>query len=321
MTDRESPLISLFPGLATLPRARFVDGPTPVEQSRAAPGLWVKRDDLSAANLGGNKVRALEFLLGGLRAGDEVVTVGGRGSTHALATALHARALGGRASVFRWPQVMNPAAHAVDRMLRGAAHVDDAWTPVTAMVRAHVYRALHAARWIPAGGTSPLGIIGHVDAALELAGQVAAGAMPAPTRVVLPLGTGGTAAGLVIGFSLAGLDTEVVGVQVVPRIVANRWRVGRLVGRTCRFIAAVSGASVPSPRLRKFTVERGYFGGAYGRETPAGSSADACYRAAHAGAMLDATYSAKACAAAIARCDAGVTLFWNTFDCRVLNAC
>lgn len=284
--------------------------------SGAAHGLWVKRDDLSAEAFGGNKVRALEFLLGGLEPDQEVVTVGARGSTHALATALHARTLGVRTLVFRWPQVMNSSAVSVDRRLRGAATVRDASTPVTSMLRAVAYRATHRVRWVPAGGTSPLGIIGHVDAALELAEQVASGAMPAPSRVVLPLGTGGTAAGLLIGFALAGLDAEVVGVQVVPRIVANRWRVGRLVTRTCRLLAAVSGAPVPSPGLRRFSIERHYYGGAYGRETPHGRAADASYRAAHPGAMLDATYSAKACAAAMARCDDGVTLFWNTFDSR-----
>lgn len=294
-----------------------MDAPTPVVASSAAAGLWIKRDDLSAPLFGGNKVRALEFLLGGIEPGDEVLTVGARGSTHALATALHAGALGARTIVVRWPQVMNPSAEAIDRRLRAAATVRDAATPATAMIRAALYRVSRRVRWVPAGGTSPLGIIGHVDAALELAEQVAQGAMPAPARVVLPLGTGGTAAGLVIGLALAGLDAQVVGVQVVPRIVANRWRVGRLVAATCRLLATVSGSPVPSPGLHRFFIERGFYGGAYGRETPAGRAADAGYRAAHAGSVLDATYSAKACAAAMARCDSGVTLFWNTFDCRV----
>jgi carbon storage regulator len=35
----------------------------------------VKREDLSSATFGGNKVRALEFLLGGVAAGEGVVTV------------------------------------------------------------------------------------------------------------------------------------------------------------------------------------------------------------------------------------------------------
>ncbi|MCA7081928.1 pyridoxal-phosphate dependent enzyme, partial [Staphylococcus aureus] len=72
--------------------------------------------------------------------------------------------------------------------------------------------------FVPAGGTSPLGILGHVAGALELARQVDEGLLPPPARVVLPLGSGGTTAGLVLGLAIAGIDAEVVGVQVVPRV-------------------------------------------------------------------------------------------------------
>lgn len=287
--------------------------------SSLAPGLWVKRDDLSALPFGGNKVRALEFLLGGVRPGEEVLTVGGVGSTHALATAMYAAALGARTTVIRWPQVMHARAAEVDARIREGATVHDAAWVGTAYARAALLRAMDPIRWIPAGGTTPLGILGHVESALELAGQVAAGVLPAPARVVLPLGSGGTAAGLVLGFALAGLDTEVVGVQVVPRVVARRGRVRRLVGRTLRLIERVGGSPVGSLSYPRFLVERGYYGGAYGREVPAGQAAALRFREAHGGAMLDPTYSAKACAAALARCDERPTLFWVTFDSRLFE--
>src|SRR5256885_1804915 len=53
--------------------------------------------------------------------------------------------------------------------------------------------------FVPLGGSTPLGTLGHVNAALELAEQVAAGALPEPAAVVVPLGSGGTAAGLLLG--------------------------------------------------------------------------------------------------------------------------
>jgi D-cysteine desulfhydrase len=53
-----------------------------------SPNLWIKRDDLCADPIGGNKVRALEFLLGSVAKDDDVVTVGSAGSTHALAVAI-----------------------------------------------------------------------------------------------------------------------------------------------------------------------------------------------------------------------------------------
>ena len=66
-------------------------------------------------------------------------------------------------------------------------------------------------RYIPLGGSTALGTLGHVNAALELADQVEAGELPLPGRVVVPLGSGGTAAGLALGFAMAGLDTRCSG--------------------------------------------------------------------------------------------------------------
>ena len=91
------PLFRKFPAIATkLPHVSLGIFPTPVEkadQLGSALGLdrfYMKRDDLSGAVYGGNKVRMLEFLLGGaLRANArEVVTVGYAGSNHALALAI-----------------------------------------------------------------------------------------------------------------------------------------------------------------------------------------------------------------------------------------
>ncbi|MDQ6831436.1 MAG: 1-aminocyclopropane-1-carboxylate deaminase, partial [Gemmatimonadota bacterium] len=87
-----SPLVRRYPALATLPRASLGQFPSPIERIVHASlrgDLWVKRDDLNADAFGGNKVRTLEWLLGGLIAGDKVLTVGGEGSTHVLATAEH----------------------------------------------------------------------------------------------------------------------------------------------------------------------------------------------------------------------------------------
>ena len=60
-------------------------------------------------------MRALEFLLGDVRPGDTVLTLGGEGSTHVLATATHAARLGARTLAVRWPHDMSPMAHRVVR--------------------------------------------------------------------------------------------------------------------------------------------------------------------------------------------------------------
>jgi hypothetical protein len=65
--------------------------------------------------------------------------------------------------------------------------------------------------------------------------------MPAPKVVVVPLGTGGTAAGLALAFAIAGRDIKVIGARVVPRIVGRAPRVRALANRTSRLIENLAG--------------------------------------------------------------------------------
>jgi D-cysteine desulfhydrase len=223
-----------YPGLArTLAWADLGVRETPVEWWRLdGATLLAKRDDLSARTLGGNKVRALELLLAGVAPGDTILTVGPTGSTHALAVAAHGADLGARTQVITWPQEGHAVAHATSRRLGELARVTAARSVAEAYLRAATRRLRGGVHWVPAGGSVPLGALGHVDAALELADQLASTRLPRPDLLVVPLGSGGTVAGLLVGLALAGLPTRVVGVRVVPRIVANRGRVLGLATRT-----------------------------------------------------------------------------------------
>jgi D-cysteine desulfhydrase len=70
----------------------------PLPRTSAALGVevLVKRDDLTGAELSGNKVRKLEFLFAEAQAAgaDTVITCGGEQSNHCRATALAAARLG-----------------------------------------------------------------------------------------------------------------------------------------------------------------------------------------------------------------------------------
>ncbi len=272
--------------------------------------------------MGGNKVRALEFLFGGLSSGDRVVTVGSAGSTHALAVAIYGARLGAEVELGLWRQEMNPVATAVaaklSRIRRGAALFR---SPVGAYAWALTQR-LRGAKWIPAGGSSPLGVLGHVNAGLELVDQIDAGVLPQPRTVVVPLGTGGTAAGLLLAFAIAKRDITVVGARVVPRIVARRTHVLSLVRRTARLISAHTKTPTPRPKSDALHIEHTTFGGAYGRETDPARAAAARLAAlgGPSSIALDGTYSAKAFALALELAARGPTLFWLTFDSRILRA-
>ena len=288
---------------------------TTVTDPRTGARIRVKREDLSGERYGGNKVRPLEFLLAGVQPGDEVLTVGGLGSTHALATATYAASLGARTTVVRWHQEMNPDAESSGRRCAAIARCIDTGSPVAGLAIAAGIRLTRRVRWVPAGGTSPLGMLGHVDAALELAEQVRHGILPAPRRVVVPLGSGGTAAGLALGFAIAGMDVVVDAVRVAPRIVANRHRVHSLAGRCARLIERLASEPVPRPARGSVRVVASEYGGAYGRPTDAGRAAAGWLRDA-GGPPVDATYSAKALAAVLAEGPTEGLVFWLTFDGR-----
>ena len=297
---------------------------TPIEQwDIGGVALLAKRDDLTTPTFGGNKARALELLLAGVAPGDLLVTVGSSGSTHALAVALFGERLGARTRVFTWPQEEHDVSHATSTRLRMAAQVTASRTPVTAMLRASVLRLTggRRVRWIPAGGSSALGALGHANAAVELADQLARTSARAPDTLVVPLGSGGTAAGLMVGLALAGLPTRVVGVRVVPRVVANRRRVMRLARAAAARFGELAGVAAPEIDYERLVVEQAQYGGAYARETDASRAALALVRAA-GGPSLEGTYSAKALAAALARArttpDERI-LFWLTFDGRWLD--
>jgi D-cysteine desulfhydrase len=315
------PLVRRYPALARIPRVPLGEYPTPVEPARFpdVPGsLWIKRDDLASPALGGNKVRALEYLLATVRPGDTVLTVGGEGSTHVLATAVHAARCGARVHAIRWRHEMHETAERVARRaLRECVAVETTATPVGAFLRTVARRAARGATWIPFGGTSPLGILGHINAGLELADQIQAGELPMPSRVVVALGTGGTAAGLALGFAAAGMPTQLVAARAGPRMATGRSLILHLARSTARWVRRATGVALPPVQRRSIRVAHEAYGGAYGRVSPMGAEAAAVMERA-TGVRLDPTYSAKAFAIALqcARTEGGGTVFWSTFDGR-----
>ena len=318
-------LIARWPRLAeTLARVDLQVRETPLEEwNLEGVPLLAKRDDLSTPTFGGNKARALELLLAGVTRGDTLLTVGSSGSTHALAVALFGEQLGARTRVFTWPQEEHEVSRATSERLRRVAQVTASRTPVTAMLRASIVRLTggRRVRWIPAGGSSALGALGHANAAVELAEQLARTSDRAPDTLVVPLGSGGTVAGLMVGLTLAGLPTRVVGVRVVPRVVANHRRVMRLARAAAARFGELAGVTAPEIREDRLIVEQAQYGGAYARETDASRTAVALVRAA-GGPSLEGTYSAKALAAALTHARTSPNervLFWLTFDGRWLE--
>lgn len=207
--------------------------------------LWLHDEGGPEPNVAlyGNKARKYEYTLASavLGGAERVSTVASLGSNHAVALTAAARyaKLGRRAplavEIRSMPQRVTPAVREKQRYLRAmGARV----TLLSGDVRAGLalggrWVAAHALPdapdhfFVPPGGSSVLALLGHVDAALELAAEVEAGRLPRPDDVFLPMGSGGTAVGLALGFALLGWPTRLVATLSQDK---PRWMGGLLYG-------------------------------------------------------------------------------------------
>lgn len=327
-------LFEAYPALgAASPWVSIGQWPTPVTDARhfserhELGQLFVKREDLSHPECGGNKVRGLEFLLADARArgADTLLTFGVTGSHHICRTAWHAARMGIRTTAI---VVGQPHAPYVDdhleiarragaeylRLWQTAALPKAAWHGLKLRLLATGRRSY----FVPAGGTTMHSCLGHVNAGLELARQVREGVLPEPDYLYVAMGSLGTAAGLLVGLRLAGLQTHIVGVVTSHRWFATAGRWLRMARRIHALMQRYD-ASVPDVQLdrRSISVIDTALGKGYARKTEA-SVRLADEFEADEGIRLDTTYTAKALhgmmqtIAARGTHDA-VHLFWNTY--------
>ncbi len=334
------PLFESFPRLRNaLPYKRLGRLPTPVDVYEGGSiglrceQLVIKRDDKSGDSYGGNKVRKLEFLLADAigRACDGVITFGTAGSNHALATAVYARQCGLRCYSMLTPQ---PVAASVRRnllaglgvgnRLTGYESYEESVAGAQAVCNEASDRGLKLCT-IRGGGSSPLGCVGFVNAALELARQIGHEGSDPPDVIYVALGTMGTVTGLILGLHAAGIDCRVVAVRVVADQVANDIRYERLYRETSNLLcSAEPGFPVESDPNLRLEVRHEFFGPGYAYFTPESMQAVADARDM-LGLKLDGTYTGKAFAALMADLRAGLlegkkVLFWNTYSSVPLPA-
>ncbi len=187
------------------------------------------------------------------------------------------------------------------------------------VVRAFIAATLRGERpaWVPTGGSSALADVGFVSAAFELVEQIEAGVLPEPAEIFLPIGTGGTFAGLVLGAKLAGLRARIVGVLVTDILPPDPARLARLARATLALLRRYE-PSLPTVEITPadFEVARAQLGPGYGATTPAAEAAVLASR--DAGLTLETTYTAKCMAEVLARLADGrartPVLFWNTYN-------
>jgi D-cysteine desulfhydrase len=185
--------------------------------------ILCKRDDLTGAGLSGNKIRKLEFLIAEALSQNcrGVITCGGEQSNHARATAIAAARMGlGCHLVLRTSDPNSPPKTTANILLDRLTGAGIRWISPEQYAERDAIMAEEASRLerqyggpfylIPEGGSNALGAWGYVRCVQELADEL--GRQKA--TVVFPVGSGGTAAGLIAGCRLLQLPYRLIGVCV-----------------------------------------------------------------------------------------------------------
>jgi D-cysteine desulfhydrase len=295
------------------PRIRLANLPTPIHRlprlsAEIGVELFVWRDDMTGCVESGNKVRKLEFILADALAkkATHIVTGGGMQSNHTRATAYCARRLGlATTIVVREPKqgrvpgeiptgnlLLNHIAGADLRFVSFADYqqAGGGYLPLIEAEAERLRKTGATPYVVPSGGSMPIGSWGYIAAVEEMLGtwRGSGAGTAAPDALFFALGSGGTHAGLHLGYELNGLSTaNLCAVNVSDSAEHFRQHVGSLIERTrSRF-------DLPPSTGAGLNIFDGHYGDGYAL------ASDDDFRfyldlARQEGLLLDPVYSGKA---------------------------
>ncbi len=298
--------MNLLDRIASLPRAQFAQLPTPLHKlenySRLLGlDLWIKRDDLTGLEGGGNKTRKLEFLVGdALRANaDTLVTIGALQSNHTRQTAAAAARTGLRCALIHsaWASDAGEFYRStgnllISSMMGAELYVDETPRPIEDQSPLQEFAARLEAQGrnvyaIPGGASEhPLGSFGYMICAAELAAQWSELGRSFD-YVVHCTGSSSTQSGLLAGFRALGIGTQVIGISDDHETKIKAARVHQLANEALKLIELEE--LVRSDDVTVLTADRSPYG-------KADEQTIDCIRqfAASEGLLADPVYEGKA---------------------------
>jgi D-cysteine desulfhydrase len=196
--------------------------PTPLEKIEfAGQKFLIKRDDLTGCELSGNKVRKLEYIIKDAKRSkaDVIFTCGGDQSNHCRATVIAAKKIGLNSKLFLWGSESKNVNgnHFLFKMygadLKYLTRKDyDKVNEIMQEERFALLKKKKNAYVLPEGGSTTLGIWGYINFINELKTQID---LRSVDSIVAACGSGGTAAGMLIGALLNNLKLKIVAVNVL----------------------------------------------------------------------------------------------------------
>jgi L-cysteate sulfo-lyase len=293
--------------LDSIARIELAVLPTPVQFCRrltkhlGGPRIVVKRDDLTGAGGGGNKVRKLEYVLAeAVAAGaDSVVSIGVTqsnamrqlaGTAAALGLECHCAVITDRFGIDS-PDYQEGGNYFLTRLFGANVHpctTSDDHAEVIEGIAAGLRSEGKQPFVIPYGISSVSGALGYVRAAGEIADQ-----MEAPTAIIHASGSAGTQAGTVAGAAAYLPGTQIIGIDVdaaPERVAADVWELLDPLADRLEL--------KPTDLSDRVEVVGGYAGPSYGAITPEVLEAISLFGKLE-GLILDPVYSGKAAAGLI----------------------
>ena len=293
--------------LAKFPRRRYTHGFTPIEKLPAlsalleGPEIYVKRDDLLGLSGGGNKTRKLEFVVADALAKgcDTLITCGAVQSNHCRLTLSAAVKEGLKCRLVleeRVPGSYNPQASGNNFLyeLLGVESISvvRGGSDMPAAMEETARQCVSEGRnpyVIPGGASNAVGATGYVACAQELTEQLFDMSLDID-HIVVPSGSAGTHAGMVVGMVGANMGIPISGINVSRTKEEQELLVYDLARRTAQHVGCLTNIS----REAVVCYDR-YVGPGYSLPTE-GMVEAVTMLARTEGILLDPVYTGKAMA-------------------------
>ncbi|MHA1153894.1 MAG: pyridoxal-phosphate dependent enzyme [Alphaproteobacteria bacterium] len=297
--------------LATFPRISLLDRPTPLEQLRRIGAeighraLFVKRDDVMALGLGGNKLRSLEFWIGeALEQGCDTLLVAGQPVSNQCRLTAAAAAKMGLACVILH-NADRPAEIEGNLLLNHLYGAEIFYLgPLDETARQEA--AEEKARELRKAGRRPyiigdpvLGALGYVVAAEELLRQASA-AVGNFDHIVIPGSMGPTEAGFLYGLLQGGFTGRV---HVISVEYGADEMVARIEAIFAKLVEKLGVLEAGPATIARY--DDSFLGPGYGVTTPAATQAMRQFATSEA-LLLEPTYTAKPFAALLSMIEDGL---------------
>lgn len=292
--------------IVQLPRISLGYWPTPLHElphlsaTLGGPRIFIKRDDLTGLALGGNKCRKLEYVLADAkqRGIDTLITSGSSQSNFALQMAAAASKLGMEPYLVlvKGEHVETQGNLLLHNILNSTVTIlevndpSEMFTTMPKKMNELADKLRSKGRnplVIPAGAFIPLGTAGWVNAAEEISQQLQDQKINVH-HGVLANGSGGTQAGLTLGFKHLTLPLETIGISVLNEKDEAKNIVLNQITETAKLLNLDKTIT-----LDEITIYDDYIGQGYG--IPTKECIEAIRLVAKAEAIfLDPVYTGKA---------------------------